>query len=139
MRRTEPTPGDDPTPPPPAERTAVTTWLVRALRLRCPGCGARGILDSWFDLAEECPRCGLDTDRGEEGHFLGAMLLSLVAVELVVAALAALTIVLSWPAVPWDAITIGGVILAVGMPVVIYPYTRLLWLGVDLHIRPEVD
>lgn len=114
-------------------------WIGRALRLRCPRCGAGGILASWFELADACPRCGLDTDRGEEGHFLGAMLLSLVAVELVVAALAALTIVLCWPAVPWTAITVGGVLLAVGMPVAIYPYSRLLWLAVDLHIRPEVD
>lgn len=132
-------PGGDGSPASPVRRTRLLTWLIRALRLRCPRCGARGILASWFELAEECPRCGLDTDRGEEGHFLGAMLLSLVAVELVVAALAALTIVVAWPAVPWNAITIGGVILAVGMPVGLYPYSRLLWLGVDLHIRPEVD
>ena len=135
----ERTSGGDGSPTSPVRRPRLHTWLIRSLRLRCPRCGARGILASWFELAEECPRCGLDTDRGEEGHFLGAMLLSLVAVELVVAALGALTIVVAWPAVPWNAITIGGVILAVGMPVGLYPFSRLLWLGVDLHIRPEVD
>ena len=131
--------GGDGSASPAVGETPLGTSMVRALRLRCPRCGARGILESWFELAAECPRCGLDTDRGEEGHFLGAMLLSLVAVELLVAGLAALTIVLAWPAVPWTAITLGGVVLAVGTPVAIYPYSRLLWLGVDLHIRPEVD
>ncbi len=136
MNRTS---GGDGSASPPVGGTPPGTSLVRALRLRCPRCGGRGILESWFELADECPGCGLDTDRGEEGHFLGAMLVSLVAVELLVAGLAALTIVLAWPAVPWTAITVGGVLLAVGMPVAIYPYSRLLWLGVDLHIRPEVD
>lgn len=118
--------------------TDASGWgLGRALRLRCPRCGARGVLESWFRLTPECPRCGLETDRGEEDHFLGAILLNFVAVETALAALGTLVIVATWPDVPWTAITVGGVVLAAAMPAATYPWSRLLYLAVDLKLRPD--
>jgi len=117
---------------------AGSGWgLGRALRLRCPRCGARGVVESWLRLAPVCPACGLRTDRGEEDHFLGAILLNFVAVEVALAAAGTAVLVATWPDVPWTGITVGGVVLAAAMPAATYPFSRLLYLAVDLRLRPE--
>src|SRR4051794_19102026 len=55
-------------------------YLMRALRLRCPECGASPMfvpvrrtrsLRDWFTPLDGCPRCGYAYDR-EEGYFLMA-------------------------------------------------------------------
>lgn len=38
--------------------------IGRALLLRRPRCGGRGLLKNWFNLQERCPVCGLVTNRG---------------------------------------------------------------------------
>ena len=64
--------------------------FARGLSLRCPHCGAGGLLESWFRLRPKCPVCGLRTDRGEEDFFLGGMMWNIVFSEgmLLLAALA---------------------------------------------------
>jgi len=119
------------------ERPPLGTALWRAVRLRCPRCGGRGVLASWFRLEPACPVCGLETDRGEEDHFLGAVLLNFVAVEMALAAAGTAVIVATAPDVPWTGLTVGGVLLAAAMPAAAYPWSRLLYLAVDLRLRPE--
>lgn len=119
------------------EAPSLWTALGRALRLRCPGCGAKGVLASWFRLATACPACGLETDRGEEDHFLGAVLLNFVAVEMALGAAGTAVIVATAPDVPWTGLTVGGVFLAAAMPAATYPWSRLLYLAVDLRLRPD--
>ena len=113
--------------------------LGRALLLRCPNCGARGILASWFQLRERCPRCGLVLDRGESDYFLGAYLVNLVAVELVVTALLVAAGIATWPRVPWTALTWGGVVLATVAAIACYPLTKVLWLAFDIVLRPVTE
>jgi len=119
------------------EGPLLRTALWRAVRLRCPRCGAKGVLASWFRLASACPACGLETDRGEEDHFLGAVLLNFVAAEVALAAAGTAVIVATAPDVPWTGLTVGGVLLAAAMPAAAYPWSRLLYLAVDLRLRPE--
>jgi uncharacterized protein (DUF983 family) len=115
------------------------TLLGRALLLRCPDCGHRRILDSWFRLKPHCPGCGLWLER-EEGYFLGAILCNLVASELLFVAGLALVVLLSWPTPPWTALWVGSVAGMVLAPVIFYPFSKTLWLGLDLAFqrsRPE--
>lgn len=113
--------------------------LVRAVCLRCPECGSREVLASWFVLRSRCPGCRRRLDRGEHDHFLGAMLLNLVAAELSAAGLLAAWILASWPDTAWGLVTAGGVLAAAGLPVLGYPFSRLVWLAVDLRLRPGDD
>ena len=113
--------------------------LGRGLLLRCPNCGSRGILESWFRLRTRCPGCGLVLDRGESDYFLGAYLVNLVAVELVVTAAMGLVGVATWPRVPWTALTWGGVVFAALAAIACYPLTKSLWLAVDVVLRPVTD
>jgi uncharacterized protein (DUF983 family) len=86
---------------------------------------------------ERCPRCGIRFDRGEADYFLGAYLLNLVAAELAFAALFVTVLVSTWPRPPWTALTVGSIVLVIVLPLFTYPYTRGIWLGVDLLFRPE--
>src|SRR3954470_9957856 len=68
-----PEPGPAPRDPP-----RLRTYLVRALRLRCPECGRHPIfvparrvrsLYDWFFPLDGCPECGYAYER-EDGYFL---------------------------------------------------------------------
>lgn len=83
-----------------------------------------------------CPRCGLRTDRGEADHFIGAYTVNFVTAE-VAAALAMLGVLLAtWPDVPWRLLLWGGVTLMILLPIAFYPFSRTLWLAVDVTFRP---
>lgn len=110
--------------------------LWRAVRLHCPHCGSRGILDGWFKLQHRCPRCGLVLDRGESDYFLGAYLVNLVAVELILTAIMVAIGIATAPDVPWTLLTWGGVVFALVVAIGCYPLTKVLWLAFDVILRP---
>ena len=121
-----------------AELSAARAWRImsRAVRLRCPHCGSRGILDGWFKVAHRCPNCGLVLDRGESDYFLGAYLVNLVAVELILAAIMVVIGIATAPDVPWTLLTWGGIVFALVAAIACYPWTKVLWLGFDIVLRP---
>ena len=108
----------------------------RALALRCPHCGARGILASWFELRDRCPRCKLNTHRDEGDYFLGAYVIMLIAIELLFAFLFLIVLIITWPNPPWDAIQWVGVIVLSFGAVLAYPFAKTLFLAIDLIFRP---
>jgi uncharacterized protein (DUF983 family) len=106
--------------------------LWRAVRLRCPRCGGGDFFQSWFRMVDRCPACGLATERGESGYGVGAYMFNMMATELVFVAALAAAIALTWPAPPWNWITVGGVLLMIGLPILFYPFSKTLFLGFDL-------
>lgn len=111
---------------------------LRALLLRCPRCGGRGIWRTYFRMKETCPTCGLVLDRGEsQDYWLGAYMFNLVTAELVAMGIAVGLIILSWPAVPWTLVWILSIVLAAAMPVLFFPFARDIWLAWDLYFRPR--
>jgi uncharacterized protein (DUF983 family) len=108
----------------------------RAMRLRCPNCGSRGIFASWAQLRPVCPQCGLRLNRGEHDYFIGAYLVNLVAVELLVALLLAVFIVVTYPATPWTTLEWTAVLLSLVGAFACYPLAQVLWLAADLWLRP---
>lgn len=111
--------------------------LWRAVRLRCPHCGGKPVVRSWFHLHERCPACGLRLERGEqEDYFLGGILLNLLLAELLFAILFTVLVIVLWPNVPWDGLEYGIAVAMVVAPIACYPISRLLWLALDLAFRP---
>ena len=110
--------------------------FARALGLRCPRCGARGIIRSWFKMNQRCPNCGLALDRGEsEDYWLGGYAINLIVSETIALIGTLIYIVNTWPEMPY-AVWIG-VTLAALTPVVFYPFSRTVWLAWDLSFRPS--
>ena len=110
--------------------------VVRALTLRCPECGGRGLFKTWLLLQPRCPHCQLKLDRGNPDHFVGAYLVNLILAELLFAAILGTWLVAVWPDVPWDEIQFVAVLAMIASPLVTYPFTRTVWLAADLIFDP---
>jgi uncharacterized protein (DUF983 family) len=115
---------------------SLPRMLFRAMRRRCPLCGNRGLFRAWLEPRPACPRCQLKLDRGENDFFLGGYTLNFIAVELALGFFLAGAVALTWPDVPWRAVVWIGAPLVIATPLLFYPITRLVWLAVDLSMRP---
>jgi uncharacterized protein (DUF983 family) len=132
-----PAPDDPSSPHPDLPRPSPWRMLGRALLLRCPNCGGRGIFTGFFDLKERCPTCGILLERGESDAFIGAYTVNLIAVEILLASGFLVAMVLTWPNPPWDALQYGGLVLSLLGAVFCYPFAKTTWLAVDLVFRPQ--
>lgn len=124
------------------EPTALPTStlrITRALTLRCPECGSGGLFKKWLILQPRCPKCALKTDRGNRDHFVGAYLVNLILAELLFAAALGAWMISVWPNVPWDRlefVLVGSMVVA---PMILYPFTRTVWLAADLIFDPPKE
>lgn len=116
--------------------TRAARILRRAVLRRCPNCGGRDVFRSYLLQRGACPACGLRLDRGERDFFIGAYTINLIVAELVVVAGGFAVVLGTWPDVPWTALTWGLALLMVLVPVLLYPFSRQLWLGFDLIFQP---
>lgn len=119
-------------------RTALHRIWLGLLR-RCPACGVRWRVESLLQLEPVCRSCGLRLDRGEEDFFLGAYTVNFVTAELTAALFLAVVVVITRPATPWTFIEYGGVALMIVGPILFFPYSRTLWLAIDLVFRPPAE
>ena len=118
----------------------VALYFWRSLVLCCPRCGGRPVLASWFRLRERCLHCGIRLERGEEtDYYLGGMFFNIVLAELLFAVVFTIWIVSVWPRVPWTVVQYTLAIAMVTAPIVLYPVSRLMWLALDLLLRPPDD
>jgi uncharacterized protein (DUF983 family) len=111
-------------------------FVGRALMLRCPHCGRGTMFSSWLRMRDACAICRLRFDRGEEDNFIGGYLVNFIVAELIVVIGGLMVVLATWPNVPWDAIMYGLAALMVPVPFLTYPYSKALWLAIDLHFQP---
>lgn len=114
----------------------IATLLGRALRLRCPNCGAGNPFASWGRLRKRCLECGLWLERGEGDYYLGAYMVALLFVETLFAVGFVVVLVVTWPDPPWDWIQWGGAVLLGSGVIISYPFSKTIWLAIDLVFRP---
>ena len=115
----------------------VARYFIRALVARCPHCGGHPVLRSWFTLRYRCPRCHIRLERGEsEDYFLGGMFFNIVLAEILFAGALTIWLIAVWPDVPWDQVEYVLVAAMLIAPIALYPMSRLLWLALDLLLRP---
>ena len=112
------------------------SMFARALRRRCPNCGAGPVTVRWFGLRPACPRCGLLLDRGASDYFLGALVFNMAFAEGLFALGLLWVLIATWPTPPWDVIYYGGIAAMTLAPIVLYPFSKLCWLAFDLIFRP---
>ena len=132
----EPANPTPPASPAAAPRVAAPRMAGRALRLRCPVCGRGRLFERWLHMRRRCASCGLVLGRGEEDYFIGAYLLNLIIAELIVVALMLIVLFATWPSVPWQGMLWGIVALTIPAVILTYPFSRSLWLAIDLVFRP---
>lgn len=118
--------------------TTPMRMLLRGAAKRCPACGGGRLFTGWFRMADRCPTCAYRFER-EEGFFLGAYVINLVIAQGLVILLAVVPAIVLFNANP-DAslkpIVAGGVLGAVVAPFFFYPWSKTLWVAVELIMRP---
>lgn len=87
-------------------------------------------------MKDQCPSCGLVLNREESGYSLGGFWLNLLFAEGVTATIFVATLVLTWPTPPWTLLQYGLPLVALLTPVLLYPFSKTLFLAVDLAVRP---
>ncbi len=114
----------------------VLVVVARAARLRCPHCGKGPVLEHWFKMRARCGNCGLAIERGERDYFIGSMMFNLVVSEMLFAVVFVATLITAWPNVPWDTMEWAAPLGMAAAPFVLFPFSKLAWLGFDILLRP---
>ena len=116
--------------------------LWRGATLRCPACGRGHLFRRWISMAETCPRCGLRFAR-IEGHWIGAIGINTIVSFTAFLLTTAIGLIATFPDFPVLTLILLNVAVAVIVPLVFYPFSRTLWTGIDIAMRPlephEVD
>ena len=119
------------------ERPAAGRLVWRALAGRCPVCGRGSMFAGWFTLRDRCGECGFSFERGEEeDYWLGAFLLNFIVTEVIFAGLLLAVLVATWPTPPWSWLIWIGAGQMIVAPIVLYPFSKAVWLAGDLIFRP---
>ena len=107
------------------------TVLLRGLRKRCPRCGQGNLFHRWTEMADACPRCGLHFEQ-EEGYWVGALTISTTLSLVLGVVIIGVVMLATWPDLPVLPLTIGGVLGFLIFPILYYPYSKTLWVAIDL-------
>jgi uncharacterized protein (DUF983 family) len=119
---------------PSAGRALQVVW--RTLRLRCPHCGDGPVLNGFNSVHDRCSGCGFRFCRSDDDYFSGAMFFGMLIGEgLAVLGIAA-AIAITWPDVPWSLLQYGIPLVLLGVMIVLFPVSRVVWLAVDVLLRP---
>jgi uncharacterized protein (DUF983 family) len=110
--------------------------LSRALRMRCPLCGYKPITHSFGEIVEVCPGCGYAYEQGESGYYVGALIMNMAVCLLSFAAVFGIALAVTWPDVPWTAVTYLCIAAMVVVPIWFYPRSKTTWIWADLRIHP---
>jgi len=118
----------------------IGLMVWRGMFLRCPSCSGTPVLKNWFHLRERCPKCGIALERGEEAdYYIGGMLLNITLCFVIFAIGFWGVLIFTYPRVPWDFLQYGLVAAMVLLPILLYPVSRIVWLAIDLAVRPRSE
>jgi len=104
---------------------------------RCPWCGGGKLIRHWLSMRDRCPRCGLRLEP-EEGAFLGALALNYGVTGAAVIGLLVAWLAVTLPDVHVLPLTVAGVVVAVAVPILFFPFSKTIWVAVDLILH-QVD
>jgi uncharacterized protein (DUF983 family) len=101
---------------------------------RCARCGSGRLFRRWFTMVERCPRCGLRFER-EEGQWVGATIVNIAVTEFAFVAVLVGGLLFTWPDVPWLGLTVVVAAVNLLVPIVFYPWSKTIWVGIDLMMH----
>ena len=118
--------------------TTVRTALARGLVRHCPACGSGGLFTSWFRMRDRCPQCDYVFAR-EVGFGLGAIFMNFAVTEFLLAVCCIVPLIAALAANPEADVTpivAAGAAATVLGPIVAYPFSRTVWVALELVFRP---
>jgi uncharacterized protein (DUF983 family) len=112
----------------------VTRAMGRALRLRCPRCGATPLFRGWFRMAEACALCGLWFERAQ-GYFVGAIYVNYAVT--VILGIGGFFLLWGWLGLSTGAQLAVLVPIVVVFPLWFFRYSRSLWLALEWSLNRD--
>lgn len=86
-------------------------------------------------MVPTCPTCGLRFNR-LPGHWLGSWFLNILVVQVVVVVVLIVGLASTYPTTPMGTIGLIEAAVAIAVPFVFFPFSRTIWLAIDLAMRP---
>jgi Protein of unknown function (DUF983) len=82
-----------------------------------------------------CDDCGYSYER-EEGYWVGALIMNIAVAEACFAVLFVAVVLATMPDVAWAPLLGAALFTNALLPLVFYPYSKTLWMAVDLYLHP---
>ena len=108
----------------------------RAARLRCPNCGKGHVLKGFNEVQERCASCDFRFARSDDDYFSGAMFFGLMIGETMAVLVIGAFIWITYPNVPWTFMQFAIPVILLGVMIVLFPVSRVVWLAIDVLLRP---
>lgn len=110
--------------------------MLRAITLRCPWCASRRtFIRGWFHRHDRCRTCGLKWRR-EEGFELGAVIMNTFVTFGALTIAMTVGFILTAPDIPVMPFVLALMVVALVVPIVIYPFTYVMWFAFELAVHP---
>ncbi|MDQ6738636.1 MAG: DUF983 domain-containing protein [Gemmatimonadota bacterium] len=108
----------------------------RAMRLRCPNCGKGHVLKGFNEIHDRCTSCTFRYCRSDDDYFSGAMFFGLMIGETMAVLVIGAAIWITYPNVPWTFFQYAIPVVLLGVMIVLFPISRVVWLAIDVLLRP---
>jgi len=115
-----------------------STMFGRGLIRHCSACGQGKLFRRWLTMVERCPRCGLKFER-IEGHWIGAIGINTIVSFATLLVLLVTSIAVSYPDFDLVKLIVFNCAVVFVVPVFCYPFSKTVWTGIDLMMRPLQD
>jgi uncharacterized protein (DUF983 family) len=110
--------------------------LFRAVRLRCPRCGGRpSWFTGWFRRVDRCRTCGFRYER-QDGFMVGAITINTILTFGAILVVLVVGMIVTYPEIAVVPIVTGCLVVAVLVPIVVFPFTYTIWGAIDLAMHP---
>lgn len=89
----------------------------------------------WVRMVPTCPTCGFRFSR-VPGQWLGSWFLNVCLAQTVVVLILVIGVAFTWPSPPMVVIGSAAAVSAVVVPFLFFPWSRTLWVAIDLAMTP---
>ena len=86
-------------------------------------------------MTERCPGCGFRFER-EHGHWVGALGMNTIISFGALLVTIVVGVVVTAPDIAVVPLLTAASLVAVFVPLLVFPFTRTLWSAIDLMMRP---
>jgi len=112
-----------------------TVLVRRGLVKHCPVCGSGHLFRHWVNMAEDCPRCGLHFYRAP-GQWMGSWFINLCVDQAAIVVVLVVAVAATYPNPNLWLLGGLGALIAIGLPFLFFPFSRTIWIALDLIAHP---
>jgi Na+(H+)/acetate symporter ActP len=86
-------------------------------------------------MREHCLGCGLRFER-ESGYWVGAVIINTTMIFATFVVVFGGMVLVTYPEVPWSVVLGVTLVANIVIPILFYPISKSLWLGMELSWHP---